>query len=113
MVETKPGSNIYCGTGNVFEDLGFPDAEELSTKVRLSVVINNIIDRRELSQAEAAKMLGINQPKISALQNYKLDGFSVERLMNFITALKYDVVIEIRPCAGSAKAARIFVVDAA
>ncbi len=50
-----------------------------------------------MTQVEAAKVLGVNQPKISALLHYKLEGFSVERLMHFVTALKHDVVIEIRP----------------
>ena len=106
-------SDIFVGTGNVFEDLGLADAEELTTKVRLGLAINNIVDKRKLSQLEAAKLLGINQPKMSALQNYKLDGFSVQRLMHFITALEYDVVIAIRPRAKSAVAARVSVIDAA
>ena len=58
-------------------------------------------------------MLGVNQPKVSALKGYKLEGFSVERLMHFATALQHDVVIEIRPRAPAKGAARVRVVEAA
>jgi predicted XRE-type DNA-binding protein len=90
-------------SGNVFADLGLPNAEEKQTKVRLAVAINQIIDDQNLSQAGAARLLKVNQPKISALSNYRLNGFSVERLMNFVTALDRDVeiIIRRRPKAGS------------
>ena len=84
------------GSGNVFADLGLPNAEELKTKLRLCFFINKILEERKLTQAEAARVLGVNQPKVSALKGYKLEGFSVERLMRFATALEHDVVIEIR-----------------
>lgn len=70
--------------------------EEKQTKVRLGVAINHILEKQSLSQAAAAGLLGVNQPKISALRNYRLDGFSVERLMNFLNALGRDVDIVIR-----------------
>jgi predicted XRE-type DNA-binding protein len=88
---------VFVGSSNVFADLGFPDAEELHTKAGLTVTILKILERRRLTQAQAAKILGVSQPKISALKNYKLDGFSVERLMVFLTALRHDVVIQISP----------------
>jgi predicted XRE-type DNA-binding protein len=87
---------ITRGTRNVFADLGYADAEERQTKLRLAFTINEVIARRPLTQAGAAEKLGINQPKVSALANYKLDGFSVERLMTFLTALDQDVEIVIR-----------------
>ena len=71
-----------------------------------------MLDRRKLSQAEAAKVLGVTQPKVSALRNYKLAGFSVERLMNLLTALDQDVEIVIRKKPRSRKVARISVVAA-
>jgi predicted XRE-type DNA-binding protein len=83
----------------VFADLGLRNAEELGTKLRLCVAINRILEKRKMTQAEAARVLGVNQPKVSALKGYKLEGFSVERLMHFVTALEHDVVIEIRPRA--------------
>ena len=98
-------------SGNVFADLELPNAEELGTKVRLAASVNAILAKRKLSQVEAAKVLGVNQPKVSALKGYKLGGFSVERLMHFVTALEHDVVIEIRPRA--AREARVSVVNAA
>lgn len=78
---------------NVFRDLGLPDAEELQTKVRLAVEINRILAERSLSQTDAARLLGLTQPKISALANYRLRGFSVERLLTALTALNRDVTI--------------------
>jgi predicted XRE-type DNA-binding protein len=88
---------IEVGSGNVFVDLGFPDAEERTTKVALAVEILRILAEHGLTQAAAAKLLGVNQPKVSALANYRLEGFSVERLMTFLTALGRDVNITIRP----------------
>lgn len=76
------------------------DAEEKQTKVRLAVTINQIIERASLSQAAASAILKVNQPKISALANYRLDGFSVERLMNFLNALGRDIEIVIRKAPG-------------
>ena len=104
--------HVTESSGNIFADLGLPDAEELQTKVRLTVAINEIIRGHGLSQAAAARRLKINQPKISALSNYRVDGFSVERLMNFLTALDRDVEIVIRRKPKSGKSGRIFVVAA-
>jgi predicted XRE-type DNA-binding protein len=96
----------------VFADLGLRNAEELGTKLRLCVAINRILEKRKMTQAEAARVLGVNQPKVSALKGYKLEGFSVERLMHFATALEHDVVIEIRPHPADEGAARVMVVGA-
>ena len=103
---------IIRGTTNVFADLGYPDAEERQTKLRLAYAINGTIARRRLNQAAAAEKLGVRQPKVSALANYKLDGFSVERLMTFLTALDKDVEIVIRNKPRSRAAGRISVVAA-
>jgi predicted XRE-type DNA-binding protein len=86
--ETRAGdTTVTHGTGNVFADLGYPDAEERQTKLRLAHAINDVVGRRRLTQEAVAAKLGVTQPKVSALANYKLDGFSVERLMVFLTAL--------------------------
>ena len=90
-------ADITHGTGNVFADLGMPDAVERQTKTRLALAINDIIKARKLRQVEAGHRLGIPQSNVSALVNYRLDGFSVERLMGFLTALDQDVDIMIRP----------------
>jgi predicted XRE-type DNA-binding protein len=104
---------VTVSSGNVFADLGLPNAEELGTKLRLCVVINKILEKRKMTQAEAARLLGVNQPKVSALKGYKLEGFSVERLMHFATALQHDVEIECRPRAANRGAGRVMVVGAA
>ena len=103
---------VTRGTGNVFADLGFLDAAERQAKLRLGYALNQVLDGRKLSQADAAKVLGVTQPKVSALRHYKLAGFSVERLMNLLTALDHDVEIVIRQKPRSRKAARISVVAA-
>ena len=103
---------VIRGTRNVFADLGFPDAAERQAKLRLAYALNQVLDQQKLSQADAAKALGVTQPKVSALRNYKLSGFSVERLMNLLTSLDQDVEIIIRRKPRSRKAARISVVAA-
>ena len=106
----EPDEVITRGTGNVFADLGYPDAEERQTKLRLAHAINDVIVRRRLTPAAAAEKFGVNQPKVSALARYKLDGFSVERLMGFLTALDQVVEIVIRQNPRSRAAVRILVV---
>ena len=110
--ETMDDETITRGTGNVFADLGYADADERQTKLRLAHAINGVIARRRLTQAAAAEKLHVNQPKVSALANFKLDGFSVERLMTFLTALDQDVEIVIRNKPRSRSAARISVIVA-
>ena len=112
MATRKNKRSVMASSGNVFRDLGFCDAEEKQTKVRLALAINQIISGRQLSQTTAARALDVNQPKISALRNYQLEGFSVERLMNFLTALDRDVEILIRAKPRSRKAGRILVTAA-
>ncbi len=94
---------------NVFADVGFPDAAERQTKTRLAFAINELLKNRRLKQREAADLLGIPQPKVSAIKNYRLDNISVERLMEFLTALDQDVEITIRPRTTKGKGGRIFV----
>jgi predicted XRE-type DNA-binding protein len=85
------------GTGNVFADLGLPDAGDRQTKTRLALAVNAILKDRRYKQADTAGVLGIPQSKVSALANYRLDHFSVEKLMTFLNALNQDVEIVIRP----------------
>lgn len=87
---------IERGTGNVFADLGYADAKERQTKLRLAFAVNQIIEQRKLTQAKAASALGLPQPKVSLLSRYKVEGFSVERLMTFLTLLDQDVEISIK-----------------
>jgi predicted XRE-type DNA-binding protein len=112
MAKRKSKARIVQSSGNVFADLRLPNAEEKQTKVRLAVAINQIIQERTVSQAMAARRLKVNQPKVSALLNYRLEGFSVERLMNFLTALDRDIEIVIREKQDPRKAGRILVTAA-
>jgi predicted XRE-type DNA-binding protein len=107
-----PREPVTRGAANVFADLGFPDAAERQAKLRLAYALNHVLEERKLSQADAAKVLGVTQPKVSALRHYKLAGFSVERLMNLLTAVDQDVEIVIRRKPRSRKAGRIRVVAA-
>lgn len=109
MAKNKTG--VIQGSGNVFADLGLANPDEKQTKVRLAFALNQIIRQQRLSQAAAAKALNVNQPKISALTNYRLEGFSVERLMQFLNALGRDVEIVIRK-PRSRRAPRIVVTAA-
>ena len=102
---------IERGSGNVFADLGLPDPGERQTKARLALALNRIIKGQGLKQAETARLLGVPQPKVSALVNYRLDGFSVEKLINFVVALGRDEEIVVRPRRGDA-AARVSVLEA-
>lgn len=96
----------------MFADLGYADASERQAKLRLACALNQVIEQRKLTQMAAAKLLGLAQPKVSALRNYKLTGFSVERLMTLLTAFDQDVEIVIKQKPRSRRAARISVVAA-
>jgi len=100
-------TGITRGSKNVLADPGIEDAEELSTKMRLAVEIVRIVRERGLRQAEVARRLGIPQPKISALMNYRLGGFSAEKLMHFLTALGRDVEIRIKKKPSSREQGKI------
>ena len=86
---------IEAGTGNVFADLGYADAKERTLKVELALEVNRLLKQRKLTQARAAELLGIVQPHVSDLVRYRLNRFSVERLMQFLTQLGKDVEIRI------------------
>jgi predicted XRE-type DNA-binding protein len=88
---------IEPSSGNVFADLGLPHPEELLAKAQLVQRIIDIITERKLTQAQAAAILGINQPKVSALMRGTLDGFSSDRLFRFLNVLGQNVEIVIRP----------------
>ena len=88
---------ITSASRNVFADLGRPDAAERQTKTRLAMAINGILAERKLKQIEAARLLSIPQPRVSSLARYRLNDFSVEKLMEFLTLLDQDVEIMIRP----------------
>lgn len=104
--------DIEESSGNVFADLDLPDAEELLAKSRIVYRICDIIAERKLTQAQAAKLLGIDQPKISALLRGKLSGFSTDRLFRFLNALDRDVEIVIKKKPRSRRRAQVRVMAA-
>lgn len=85
------------GTDNVLVDLGFNDSEELSAKAALAVKLNDLIDKRNLSQTEAAAITGMTQPKVSQVRRYKLQNISLERLMQALVSLDQHVEIVVLP----------------
>jgi predicted XRE-type DNA-binding protein len=87
---------VLESSGNVFADLELDEPEEMLAKAELARRIGNILKRRRLTQAQAATLLGIDQPKVSALLRGKLAGFSTDRLLRFLMALDRDVEIVIK-----------------
>jgi predicted XRE-type DNA-binding protein len=97
------------GSGNVFADLGHPRPAEAMAKAELARKVGAIIGRRGLTQAAAAKLLKIDQPKVSALARGRLAGFSLDRLVRFLVRLGSDVEIVVRPRARAGGRARLMV----
>lgn len=88
---------VKQGSGNVFADLGFRNPEREQLKARLTLRIYRVIKDRGLTQTEAGKVLGIKQPHVSGLMRGQSGNFSVERLMDFLTALGQDIEITVKP----------------
>ena len=100
---------VFHGSGNVWEDLGFPDAKELLAKTELVVAIDRTVRARRLTQAAAAKLMGIDQPKVSKLLHGDYRGFSTHRLMELLAGLGRDVDIVVGPIRRSNRKGRITV----
>lgn len=109
MSEHDERPAIEEGSGNVFADLGFPNPEEELLKAQLARQVITMITRRGLTQSEAAALLGVAQPNISALVNGRLSGFSVERLIRFLNSLGSDVEIVVKAPTGTRGEARVSV----
>ena len=94
----KPARSAHVteGSGNVFGDLGLPNADQELMKARLTLQIYRIIKERGITHTEAGKILGIPQPHVSALARNRSGNFSVGRLIDFLTALGQDVEITVR-----------------
>lgn len=95
----RKAKSVEAGSGNVFKDLGFADAEERKLKVQLAMHLNELLKEQAYTQAQVAGVFGVAQPHVSELVNYRLNRFSSERLLHFITLLDRDVGIVIRPKA--------------
>lgn len=89
------GVDFTMGSGNVYADLGYPDAEEMLAKAGLVSEIGRIVRARRLTQVQAAALMGIDQPKVSHLFRGQFRGYSMHRLMEFLTRLGRDVEIVI------------------
>jgi predicted XRE-type DNA-binding protein len=90
-------SRVKVSSGNVYADFGYTDAEEMQAKSKLARQIIAIVAERNLTQRQAAAILGIDQPKVSLLMRGRLRGFSMERLFEFLNRLDLDVDVTIRP----------------
>jgi predicted XRE-type DNA-binding protein len=102
-----PIRDYVLSSGNVFADLGLPKPDDLLAKAELAAKIVREIQRRRLTQNAAAAILGIDQPKVSALKQGKLSGFSIERLMRFLVLLGRDVEIVVKQAPRSRLTGRL------
>lgn len=84
-------------SGNVFQDLGYHNADEHFLKTKFAMIINRIIKERNLTQVGAAKLLDIDQPKISRLSRGQLSGFSIDKLIIFLILLNQDIEVNVKP----------------
>ncbi|MDP2823065.1 MAG: helix-turn-helix transcriptional regulator [Sulfuritalea sp.] len=103
---------VEVGSGNVYADLGFENAEQMLVKARLAAKIDEIIRRRKLTQAQAAEVLGIPQPKLSNMLRGRFQGISETRLIECLTRLGRNVEIVVKPASRSKAAGRVSVVFA-
>ena len=101
--------DYMVGSGNVFEDLGHSRPAEALAKVELARKIAELIDKRRLTQAAAAALLNVDQPKVSALVRGRLAGFSLDRLVRFLVLLGSDVEIVVKPRSRVTSRARVMV----
>jgi len=101
---------VTRSSGNVFADLGLSQPDERLAKARLALEIGRILTCRKLTQRAAARLMGIDQPKVSHLLHGRLAGFSTERLLGFLTALGRDVEIIVRKAPPSRRRGRLRVV---
>ena len=102
-----PKRDYTVSSGNVFADLQLPKPDEYLAKAELSAKIIQEIERQRLTQNEAAGILGIDQPKVSALKQGRLSGFSIERLMRFLLLLGRDIEITVKEKPKSRSAAKL------
>src|SRR5713226_5132023 len=93
----KRAVRVTEGSGNVFADLGLPNPEQELLKAQLTLQIHTILKASGMTQVEIAKILGVQQPQVSLLMRNRAGNFSVGRLMEFLTALRRDVQITVRP----------------
>jgi predicted XRE-type DNA-binding protein len=93
----RPRTKVVRSSGNIFADLGLPNAEEHLIKAHIALIIKKNVERQDLSQSAAAVLMGIAQPDVSKLLSGRLGGFSLERLLSLLRALGHDVEIKVKP----------------
>src|SRR5271169_3244121 len=85
------------GSGNVYADAGYPNPEEAMAKAELAIMITEAIKSKKLTQKKTAELIGVDQPKISAIIRGQLSGFTIDRLFRFLMALGIDIIIQAKP----------------
>ena len=100
-------TKVEAGSGNIFADLGLPDAENHFLKAQIVSEIYRLTGERKLTQARAGKLMGISQPEVSRMFKGHFREYSIDRLMGFLTTFDRDVEIVVKPHTKSGKAGRI------
>lgn len=103
---------VEWSSGNVFADIGLKDADQHLAKATLVIRLASVIEQRKITQRQAAKLLGIDQPKVSALLRGQFSGYSTDRLLRFLVALGQNVDIVVRQKPKNQRVARIQVTAA-
>jgi predicted XRE-type DNA-binding protein len=104
---TKRKIEAYESSGNIFADLGLPDADDRLLKSDIAVELRRLIRERQLTQVAAAKQLGITQPDLSNILRGRFQGYSVGRLMKMLTVFEQDIEIVMKPHRKAGDAGRI------
>ena len=102
--------SVEVGSGNVFADLGLPQPDLALAKAKLVQRIRDVIANRKLTQSEAAALLGLDQPKVSALVRGRVAGYSLDRLSKFLNLLGQRIEISVRQASAGANSASTCVV---
>lgn len=100
---------VFVGSGNVYEDLGLPNSDELFAKGTLVIELQRTVESRRLTQAEAARLMGVDQPKVSRLFRGHFKGFSTQRLLTMLARLGRDIEITVGPQRRSQRPGRVTV----
>ena len=109
----KRDAHITAGSGNIFADLNLPDAETHFLKAQIVSEIYRLTKERKLTQVESGKRMGISQPEVSRMFKGQVREYSIDRLMEFLTAFDRDVEIVVKPHKKTGKTGRIRFVPAA
>jgi predicted XRE-type DNA-binding protein len=98
---------VDVGSGNIFADLGLPDAEIHFLRAQIVSEIYRLTNERKLTQTQAGRLMGVSQPEVSRMFKGNFREYSIERLMGFLTSFDRDVEIVVKPHRRTGKAGRI------